>query len=151
MKDNGIRKTKRTENYFTPIVKLIFDGEVREKEKSLVMRCASTLRLANSMNIEPDDIAKFVTDQGGIVQCYKNDREAHRSATATSTEPDPIEALRQNGLKCNPTVLRKLVSNGPVTALLDVDQDGDVVLLGARTVTSSEIRGYTVSTKSTAV
>jgi hypothetical protein len=46
MKDKGIRKIKRTANYFTPIVKLIFDGEVREKEKSLVMRCASTLRLA---------------------------------------------------------------------------------------------------------
>ena len=62
MKDNKIRKTKRTENYFTPIVKLIFAGEAREKEKSLVMRCASTLRLANRKKIKPDDIAKFVTD-----------------------------------------------------------------------------------------
>jgi hypothetical protein len=94
------------------------------------------------------DIAKFVTKQGGIVQCYKNDREVH---TATSTEPDPIEALRQNARKCTPTVLRQLVSGEPVTALLDVDQDGDVVLLGTRTVTSSEIRRYKVSTKSTAM
>ena len=36
--------------------------EVREKEKSLVMRCASTLRLADSMGIEPDGIAAFVDD-----------------------------------------------------------------------------------------
>ena len=126
MKDNKIRKTKRTENYFTPIVKLIFAGEAREKEKSLVMRCASTLRLANRKKIKPDDIAKFVTDQGGIVQCYKKDREAHRSAT----EPHPIAALRQNALKCTPTVLQQLMSGEPVTALLDVDQDADVVLLG---------------------
>jgi hypothetical protein len=80
VKDKGIRKIKRTENYFTPIVKLIFDGEVREKEKSLVMRCASTLRLADSMGIDSDGIAAFVDEQGGIVQCYKLDREMHQAA-----------------------------------------------------------------------
>jgi hypothetical protein len=149
MKDRGIRKTKRTENCFTPMVKLIFDGEVIEKEKSLVMRCASILRLADSRNIEPDGIAKFVSDQGGIVQCYKNDRKAHPSATATSTKPDPIESLRENARKCDPTALRQLVPAGPATALLDVDQDRDVVLLGARSATPSEIRRYKTSSKST--
>ena len=151
MKDKDIRETKRTKNPYTPIVKLIFFEKMKDIEKSLVMRCAGVLRLADSNAVDPDDIAKFVTKQGGIVQCYKNDREAHPSAPATSTKPDPIEALRQNALKCTPTVLRQLVSGEPVTALLDVDQGGDVVLLGARIATSSEIRRYKVSTKSTAV
>jgi hypothetical protein len=117
MKHKGIRKTKRTANYFTPIVKLIFDGEVREKEKSLVMRCASTLRLADSMGIDSDGIAAFVDEQGGIVQCYKLDRDLQPAAAAKSTTPDPIEALRQNARKCNQTALRQLVPNGPATAL----------------------------------
>jgi hypothetical protein len=92
MNDDGIRKTKRTANHFTPIVKLIFEGEVIEEEKSLVMRCASILRLADSRNIEPDGIAIFIDGQGGMVQCYKNDRAAHPSATATCTKPNPIRS-----------------------------------------------------------
>jgi hypothetical protein len=150
MNEKGIRKTKRTKNHFTPIVKLIFEGEVIEEEKSLVMRCASILRLADSRNIEPDGIATFIDGQGGMVQCYKNDPAAHPSATATSTKPDPIEALRENARKCDPTALRQLVPDGPATALLEVDQIGNILLLGARTATSSEIRRYKASTKQAA-
>jgi len=87
MKDKDIRETKRTKNPFTPIVKLIFFEAMKDIEKSLVMGCASTLRLAGSMNIEPDGIAAFVDEQGGIVQCYKLDREMHAAAAADSTMP----------------------------------------------------------------
>jgi hypothetical protein len=147
---NQIRITKRTKNQFTPIVKLIFAGEIRETEKSLVMRCAGTLRLADSNNVDPADIARFVTDQGGIVECYKRDREAHSSATATGTKQDSIEALRKTAQKCEPTALRKFVPDGLAAALLDFDQGGNILLLGARGATLSDIRRCKISTNSTA-
>jgi hypothetical protein len=150
MKDKGIRTTKRTANYFTPIVKLIFDGEVREKEKSLVMRCASTLRLADSMNIEPDGIGGFVDEQGGIVECYKLDREMHAPAAVDSTKHDPIEALRQNAQKYGLERLQDLVPDGLAAALLEVNHDGKIALLGAWSATQSDIRRYKISTKSAA-
>jgi hypothetical protein len=149
MKDKGIRITKRTQNHFTPIVKLIFEGEVIEKEKSLVMRCASVLRLADSMEIEPDDIGKFVDEQGGIVQCYKLDREMHPAVIANSSKSDPIDALLQNAEKCDATTLRHLVPEGPAAALLEVDHDGNILLLGAWGATEVDIRRYKKSTNST--
>jgi hypothetical protein len=145
LKDKRIRITKRTQNHFTPIVKLIFKGEIIEDEKSLVMRCASILRLADSMNIEPDGIAAFVDEQGGIVQCYKLDRDMHPAGTGKSAKPDPITALRQNARNCDSTALRRLVPEGPVAALLEVGHDGNILLLGARTATSSDIRRYNTS------
>jgi hypothetical protein len=150
LKDKRIRITKRTQNPFTPIVKLIFEGEVIEQEKSLVMRCASILRLADSMDIEPDGIAAFVGGQGGIVQSYKLDRELHPPATANRSKSDPIEPLRQTARNCDSIALRNLVLDGPITALLEVDQDGDVLLLGARTATQSDIKRYKTAAKSTA-
>jgi hypothetical protein len=92
MKEKGVRKTKRTTNHFTPIVKLIFEGEVIEKEKSLLMRCASILRLGDSMDIEPDGIAAFVDEQGGIVQCYQLHREMHQLLRLRV--PNPIRSRR---------------------------------------------------------
>ena len=111
------------------------------------MRCASTLRLADSMDIEPDGIAAFVDEQGGIVQCYKLDREMHLAVAATSSTPDQIEALRQNARKCNQTALRQLVPDGLAAALLEVNQDGNIALLAAWSATQSDIRRYKVSTK----
>src|SRR6266851_225822 len=131
MKDKDIRATKRTKNPFTPIVKLIFFEEMKDIEKSLVMRCAGVLRLADSNRVDPDDIAKFVTKQGGIVQCYKNDRDAHPLETTTSAKPDPIEALRQNAQKYGLERLQDLVPDGLAAALLEVNQDGQIALLGA--------------------
>jgi hypothetical protein len=151
MKDKDIRETKRTKNPYTPIVKLVFFEKQNDIEKSLVMRCAGVLRLADRNRVDPDDIAKFVTKQGGIVQCYKSDRDAHPSATTSDTKPASIEALRQNARKCDPKALRHLVPDGLATALLEVNQDGEIALLGARAATSSDIRRYKASRKSAAV
>jgi hypothetical protein len=114
------------------------------------MRCASILRLAKSMDIEPDGIAAFVDEQGGIVECYNLDRKLHPAATANRSKSDPIEPLRHTARSCDSTALRHLVPEGPITALLEVDQDGDILLLGARTATQSDIKRYKTAAKSTA-
>jgi len=103
---------------------------MKDIEKSLVMGCASTLRLADSMNIEPDGIGAFLDEQGGIVQCYKLDREMHAAAAADSTKPDAIEALRQNAQKYDLKDLQDLVPDGLATALLEINLDGKIALAG---------------------
>lgn len=148
MKENGVRITKRTENEFTPIVKLIFKGEVIENEKSLVMRCAGILRRADNMTIEPNDIGKFVGEQGGIVECYRRDREVHTSPAAS--DADPIDLLRQNSCNCDATMLRHLVPEGLINALLEVAEDGSISLLGARLASAADIRRYKTSPSLTA-
>jgi hypothetical protein len=64
----------------------------------------------------------------------------HPSAAAAATKPDLITTLRQNARKCDPTALRHFVPDGPITALLEIDHDGNILLLGAHTATPSDIR-----------
>jgi hypothetical protein len=132
---------------FTPIVKLIFAGEVIDNEKSLVMRCASILRLAQSKNIEPDGIGEFVAKLGGMVKCYKLDREENPPTTSNKGKPDPINQLRHNAQKCDVQRLRQLMPDGPVTALFDLDNHGNVLLLGIRTASPSDIKRFERTTK----
>ena len=118
---------------------------------SVSQYCQDRTNNTNSMGIDPDAFAAFVDEQGGIVQCYKLDREMHPAPAAKSTTPDPIEALRQNAQKYGLERLQDLVSDGLAAALLEVNQDGQIALLGAWRATESDIKRYKASTKPAAV
>jgi hypothetical protein len=78
------------------------------------------LRLADGNNVDPHDIAPFVTDRVESLNVTKGiERRTHQQRQPVQKQ-DSIEALRKTALKCEPTALRKFVPEGLAAALLDL-------------------------------
>lgn len=87
-KERKILNTKKTKG-FTRIVKLFYG---KNKDKSAISRYAGVLRFASANGATHEEFAELVRSEGGIVECYRKDRDRHGKTASTPDANAIVEA-----------------------------------------------------------
>lgn len=136
-----IKLTRATENPFTPLVKLVLG---KSQKGATISRYARVLRRADSQGKTADELAEFIEQEGGIVECARKDRLENHA------EKEPSTALTNSRLaeirvKAPRVSIPEIgtTTPGAITSLLvEALEDGSFRILGMRPAKETAISRY---------
>ena len=129
-KEAGIRRTKRTPNDYTPLLKLIAGNLPKET----LSRSGAVLAYAQQNRIASEDLYQFIDNRNGIVQCVKEYRsflQPERQQKLAEKTDEHLNRLRDEARPFDSAKLSNNTLSGLQSILIEV-KNGTALMLGWR-------------------
>lgn len=143
-KAHGIRRSKRT-HVFTRLIKLVFENP---SERTNINRYASTLHYAVANSIKPDDVPKFIKDNGGIVRCSELEK-ARRDEPNDQDQTSELNFAASFSTAPEVAIDLQDVPHGPFSLILFPKGGGKYGIIEKRKVGDKALARYLAKAKNT--